>query len=314
MTKTVLITGGTGFLGRKLAQILRDDYNVVLGARNNKQNLVARDVTRCAVMPMDVTNIESVRDICIEIRPHIIIHAAATKFVDLAERFPMECIDVNVIGSENVARVAMENSVEMVIGISTDKAAPPIRNTYGLSKALMERLFCASDRRTATKLSCVRYGNVAWSTGSVLPIWKKMHDETGVIQSTGPEMRRFFFSVDEAAALVRTAIDHIDDIHGKVLSREMKAAQIQELLTVWTEHKGGRWERTEGRPGDRNDEFLIGDIELPYTREIKYNDIRHYIISFNEKVNSPVKTALSSANAERMTKREMLELISNAVE
>ena len=265
MKKTVLITGGTGFLGRKLAQILRDKYNVVLGARNNKQNLLARDVTRCAVMPMDVTNIESVRDVCIEIRPHTIIHAAATKFVDLAEKFPMECIDVNVIGSENVARVAMENNVEMVIGISTDKAAPPIKNTYGLSKALMERLFCTSDRKTPTKLSCVRYGNVAWSTGSVLPIWKKMHDETGVIHSTGPEMRRFFFSVDEAVGLIRTAMDHIDDVHGKVLSREMKAAQIQDLLTVWTEHKGGRWERTEGRPGERNDEFLIGDIELAYT-------------------------------------------------
>ena len=314
MKKTILITGGTGFLGRKLAQNTRDEYNVVLGARNNKQNLIARDMTGCAVMPMDVTNIESVRDVCVEIRPHIIIHAAATKFVDLAERFPMECIDVNVIGSENVARVAMENGVEMVIGISTDKAAPPIRNTYGLSKALMERLFSASDRKTPTRLSCVRYGNVAWSTGSVLPIWKKMHDETGVIQSTGPEMRRFFFGVDEAAALIRTAIDHIDDIHGKVLSREMKAAQIQDLLTVWTKHKGGRWERAEGRPGERNDEFLIGDIELPYTYEVSYNGIRHYVISFNKKVSCPIERALSSANAERMTESEMLELINNMIE
>jgi hypothetical protein len=127
-------------------------------------------------------------------------------------------------------------------------------------------------------------------------------------------MRRFFFSVDKAVVLVRTAMDHIDDIRGKVLSREMKAAQIQDLLTLWTEHKGGRWERTEGRPGDRNDEFLIGDIELPYTCETKYNGIRHYIISFNEKVNCPIKTALSSANAERLAEPEMLELISNAVE
>jgi FlaA1/EpsC-like NDP-sugar epimerase len=314
MKKTVLITGGTGFLGRNLAQILRDEYNVVLGARNNKQNFFARDVTRCSVMPTDVTNIESLRDVCTEIRPHIIIHAAATKFVDLAERFPLECIDINVIGSENVARVAMEIGVEVVIGISTDKAAPPIRNTYGLSKALMERLFCASDGKTATKLSCVRYGNVAWSTGSVLPIWKKMHEETGVIRSTGPEMRRFFFSVNEAVSLVRTAMNHIDEIRGKILSREMKAAQIQDLLTVWTRHKGGRWERMEGRPGERSDEFLVGDIELPYTCEVEYNNIRHYIISFNKKVNSPIKTVLSSANAERMTEPEMLELISHAAE
>jgi UDP-N-acetylglucosamine 4,6-dehydratase/5-epimerase len=314
MKKTVLITGGTGFLGKRLAQCLRDHYNVVLGARNNKQNLIARDVTRCAVIPMDVTNIETIRDVIVEIRPDIVIHAAATKFVDLAEKFPMECIDVNVTGSQNIVRVAMENDVEMVIGISTDKAAPPIRNTYGLSKALMERMFCASDKKTGTRFSCVRYGNVAWSTGSVLPIWKKMHDETGVIRSTGPEMRRFFFTVDEAVMLVRTAMDHIDAIQGKVLSREMKAAQIQELLTLWTEHKGGRWERGAERPGERDDEFLIGDVELPYTSEIEYNGIRHYIISFNEKASSPAKVALSSANAERLTEQEMLELISNTIE
>ena len=286
----------------------------MLGARNNKQNLIARDLTRCPVVPLDVTNIESIRDVCIEVRPHTIIHAAATKFVDLSEKFPMECIDVNVLGSQNIVRVAMETNVEVMIGISTDKAAPPIRNTYGLSKALMERLFCSSDRKTATKLACVRYGNVAWSTGSVLPIWKNMHDEFNVIQSTGPEMRRFFFGVQEAADLVRTAMDHIDDIHGKVLAREMKAAQIQDLLTVWTKHKGGRWQRIEGRPGERSDEFLIGDIELPYTREITYNGIRHFIISFHEKVERPIKTALSSANAERLTEREMLELLTSVVE
>ena len=265
-------------------------------------------------MPLDVTNIESIRDICIEVRPNTIIHAAATKFVDLSEKFPMECIDVNVLGSQNIVRVAMETNVEVVIGISTDKAAPPIRNTYGLSKALMERLFCASDRKTATKLACVRYGKRRWSTGSVLPIWKKMHDKSNVIQSTGPEMRRFFFGVQDAADLVRTAMDHIDDVHGKVLAREMKAAQIQDLLTVWTKHKGGRWQRIEGRPGERSDEFLIGDIELPYTREITYNGIRHFIISFQEKVERPIKTALSSANAERLTEREMLELLTRVVE
>jgi FlaA1/EpsC-like NDP-sugar epimerase len=141
-----------------------------------------------------------------------------------------------------------------------------------------------------------------------------MHDESSVIQSTGPEMRRFFFGVHEAADLVRTAMDHIDDIRGKVLSREMKAAQIKDLLTVWTKHKGGRWERIEGRPGERGDEFLIGEIELPYTREIMYNGIRHFIISSEEKAEHPVKTALSSANAERLTEREMIELITNVVE
>jgi UDP-N-acetylglucosamine 4,6-dehydratase/5-epimerase len=311
MKPTVLITGGSGFLGRNLATDLRNEYRVVLAARNNKLNSVARDETNCIVVPMDVTNIDSVRDALVEFRPSVVIHAAATKFVDLAEKYPMECVDVNVMGSQNVARVAIEKNVKTVIGISTDKAAPPIRNTYGLSKAMMERMFCALNDKSDTKFSCVRYGNVAWSTGSVLPIWKKMHSEIGVIRSTGPEMRRFFFTVSEAVKLVRTAMRHIDDIKGKVLSRKMKAAQIKDLLTVWVENKGGRWERMEGRPGEREDEFLIGDIELPYARSIKYDDIEHYIISFNEKTERALEVGLSSANTDRLTKAEMLDLINN---
>src|SRR5262249_6767131 len=160
-----LITGGTGFLGRHLAQRLRKDYRVVLTARNNKQNMQAQADTSCEVLPMDVASIESVRDVVNAIRPNMVIHAAATKFIDLAERQPMECVDVNVVGSQNVARVALDKGVELVIGISTDKAAPPVRNTYGLSKAIMERMFCGLNNRAATKFACVRYGNVAWSTG-----------------------------------------------------------------------------------------------------------------------------------------------------
>lgn len=314
MKRTVLITGGTGFLGRKLAIALRDEYHVVLGARNNKLNFVARDATGCTVTPMDVTNIESIRDAFSEYRPHVVIHAAATKFVDLAEKFPMECVDVNVLGSQNVARVAIERNVEAVIGISTDKAAPPVRNTYGLTKALMERVFCSMDGKSSTKFACVRYGNVAWSTGSVLPIWNKMHQETAIIRSTGPEMRRFFFTVHEAVKLVQTALENIDAIRGRVLSRRMKSAQIQDLLTVWTDSKGGKWERMEGRPGERDDEFLIGESELPFTREIDYDGIQHFIVAFNEKADQPLKIGLSSANTDRLSKAEMLALIENAEE
>ncbi|MCA1594047.1 MAG: polysaccharide biosynthesis protein [Acidobacteria bacterium] len=173
---------------------------------------------------------------------------------------------------------------------------------------------CSLNGKSETKFTCVRYGNVAWSTGSVLPIWKRMHDETGVIKSTGPEMRRFFFTVDEAVRLVRTAMDRIDVVQGKVLSRKMKAAQIEDLLTAWTKHKGGSWVRMEGRPGEREDEFLIGDIELPYTTQIEYDGITHYIISFNEKAGAPLEVGLSSANTERLTEGEMLELINSEAE
>ena len=312
--KTILVTGGTGFLGRNLATALKNEYRVVLTGRNNKQNNYAQQVTGCETLPMDVVNIEAVRDIFTETKPDIVIHAAATKFVDLAEKQPMECVDVNVIGSQNVARVAVEKNVEKVLGISTDKAAPPVRNTYGLSKALMERMFSSMNGKTDTKFACVRYGNVAWSTGSVLPIWKHMHETTGVIRSTGPEMRRFFFTVEEAVKLVTTALAEMDTIQGKVLSRYMKAAQIEDLLDVWIESKGGSWEKMEGRPGEREDEFLIGDIELPYSREITYDDVKHYLISFNEKCAEPLPFGLASSNTERLSRHEMLFLIDGVKE
>ena len=310
----LLVTGGSGFLGRYLAPALADRFEVVLSGRNNKQNALAAAETGCRVIPMDVSNIESVRDAMVEITPRVVVHAAATKFVDLAEREPMECVDINVSGSQNVARVAIDRGVDCVIGISTDKAAPPIRNTYGLSKALMERMFCSMNHKTATRFACVRYGNVAWSTGSVLWAWKHMHDASGVIGSTGPEMRRFFFTVDEAVNLVATAIREIELIQGKVLSRYMKSAEIRDLLTVWIQQKGGRWERIEGRPGERIDEYLIGEIELPFTSSLTFDGVDHYLISFNERAATPVSRGLSSANTERLSRDEMIALIDNPTE
>jgi UDP-glucose 4-epimerase len=314
MKETILITGGTGFLGRRLGIQLNDKYDVILTGRNNKQNAFANKFTGCKVLPLDISNIEAVRDVVIETKPSIIIHAAATKFVDLAEKQPMECVDINVVGSQNVARVAVDKGVKIVVGISTDKAAPPVRNTYGLTKALMERVFCSMDGKGITKFTCVRYGNVAWSTGSVLPIWKKMYEETGEIGTTGPEMRRFFFTVDEAVGLVINALDNIDTVNGKVLSREMKSAQIDDILRVWTERLGGKWKKIEGRPGERDDEFLIGDIELEYTREIELDGIRHFLISFNEKQKNPIGGVLSSANATRLSDDEIYEIIANPPE
>jgi FlaA1/EpsC-like NDP-sugar epimerase len=311
MSNTILITGGTGFLGRRLGLALKKDYRVVLAGRNNKQNLFAGKFTGCEVIPMDVAHIESVRDAVSEVRPNIIIHAAATKFVDLAEKQPMECVDVNVTGSQNVARVAVDKEVGMVIGISTDKASPPVRNIYGLSKAIMERMFCSMNGKSATKFTCVRYGNVAWSTGSVLPIWKKMHEETALIGTTGPEMRRFFFTVDEAVNLVIAAIKNIALAEGKVLSREMKAAQIEDILRVWVSAKGGTWEKIEGRPGERDDEYLVGEIELPYAQEIVLNGLRHFLISFNTKTERPLSQIVYSANCPKLTDQEIMELILN---
>jgi len=311
MKKTILITGGTGFLGKRLGLALKSQYNIILAGRNHKQLVYAQEVTGCEVVPMDVVNIESVRDIFNEFNPSIVIHAAATKFVDFSEKYPMECIDVNAIGSQNVARVTLENKVDAVIGISTDKASPPVKNTYGLTKALMERLFCSMNGRSSTKFCCVRYGNVAWSTGSVLTIWKKMHEERGVIGTTGPKMRRFFFTIKEAVDLVITALNKIDEIQGKVFSRKMKSAKIEDMLNLWIRKNGGRWEKIAGRPGERDDEYLVGDLELPYAYEKQLGGVTHYIISFNKKVEKPLGNCISSENVERLSEPEMLGIINN---
>ena len=134
-------------------------------------------ITNTEFVPMDVSNISSVRDAVIFAKPDIIIHAAATKFVDQSEKFPFECIDTNIVGSSNVARVALEKNVKIVIGISTDKAAQPIGNLYGFTKATMERIFLSSNYISKTNFLCLRFGNIAWSTGSVLPIWRQMFEK-----------------------------------------------------------------------------------------------------------------------------------------
>jgi UDP-N-acetylglucosamine 4,6-dehydratase/5-epimerase len=310
--ESILVTGGTGFLGKRLGRTLRQlGHRVVLTGRNNKQNLVAAEFSGCDVLAMDVSRIESVRDVVMQVQPSVIIHAAATKFVDISEQQPLDAIDVNVVGSQNVARVAMERGARLVIGISTDKASPPVRNTYGLTKALMERMFVALDERAGTRFLCVRYGNVAWSTGSVLGIWRKMLKEVGEIRTTGPEMLRFFFTVDDAVDLVKTAYDHEAELHGLVVCRHMKSARMQDILDVWTREAGGSYKRVDGRPGERNEEFLVGEQELPFTRLWKTDGIPHYLISFNRKVEHPLAEVVSSGNSERLTDEEIKLLINN---
>jgi FlaA1/EpsC-like NDP-sugar epimerase len=308
----ILVTGGNGFLGKRLGLELRKlGHQVTLASRNNKQNFLAKEFSGCNVLPMDVSSIESVRDAVIQEMPDVIIHAAATKFVDLAEKQPMETIDINVTGSQNVARVAIERGVKLVIGISTDKSSPPVRNIYGMTKSLMERLFSLMEGKSDTHFVSVRYGNVAWSTGSVLGIWKKMLKKQGFIGTTGPEMFRYFFTVDEAVSLVLTALKNSSELHGKVLSRYMKAAQLEDIIRVWTKQESATYEKIEGRPGERLEEFLIGESELEYTEERIYDGIRHYVLSFNEKSENPLTEVLSSRTAEKLSDDEIRAIINN---
>ena len=307
--KKILITGGTGYLGRNLALFYKKKYKVFLGARNNKQNFLIKKLTNCEVVPLDVSNMSSVNDALNYVKPDIVIHAAATKFVDLSEKFPFECIDTNIVGSTNIARACLNKKVPTVIGVSTDKASPPIKNIYGLSKSCMERLFCSSEPYGKTKFVCVRYGNVTWSTGSVLPIWKQMLKKDGLILTTGPNMRRFFFSVDQAVSLVDQALKLKDKLNGKILSTEMKSSKMIDILKIWIRRFGGKYKVINTRKGDRLDEYLIGEDELKYTQELIIKNKKYYVIDFNKLSKKPLKKIVSSANAKRLSQSEIEKII-----
>lgn len=306
----ILITGGTGFLGRELAVKLKKSYDVTIAGRNNTQNSFAQMTTGCPAIPLDVSSIESVKDAFNAVRPDYVIHAAATKFVDISEREPFEAVDVNVIGSENVARVAIDKKCKAVIGISTDKAAPPISNTYALTKSLMERMFAAVNSKSETRFTCVRFGNIAWSSGSVFPIWKKMAAMNKKIETTGPHMRRYMISVSDAAELVIRSLNNIERVKGAVLIQEMKALQMQEMLDLFAQQENVPWEKIAARPGEREDEYLLGEPEMRYSELLVLDNIRHYLFTPNKPAAQPVTEILSTQNAPRFTTEELKAFLS----
>ncbi len=309
MKKNLLITGGSGYLGVNLALNLKKKYKVFIGSRNQKRNYDASLKTGCEAIPLDVTNIESVRDAIIYCKPEIIIHAAATKFVDISEKFPFECSDVNILGSTNIARVSIERNVKTVIGISTDKATQPIKNFYGFSKAAMEKLFLNANSNSKTKFLCVRYGNVAWSTGSVLPIWSQMFKRNKKILTTGPYMRRFFFTIHDAVDLVLYALSESQRFSGKILCANMKSCKLIDIIKVWTKKYGGSYKIINIRKGDRIDEYLIGQNELKFTQKYRKKGKIYYLIDFEKKSKKPLKKIVSSENATKLNREEILKLI-----
>lgn len=306
----VLITGGSGFLGQHLAKNLLGEHEVFLSSRNQKQLLAAAHKLGVQSMPLDVSNYAATIEVFQRIKPDIVLHAAATKFVDLAEKYPNECIDINIVGSQNVARAAMQVGVDYVIGISTDKAAAPIANIYGMTKAIMEKLFTSLDGVTDTRFSCVRYGNVAWSTGSVFPIWSKMIQEKNHVMTTGPDMSRFFFPIQDAVDLILASMRNQSVTAGKILSIPMKGTEMRRILEVWTEAVGATWNIGERRTGDRDLEYLISATEIGATSAIKLDGADYFLLnSNNQPVETPLSEPFSSRSAQQFTDDELRALI-----
>ena len=215
--KSILVTGGTGSFGKKFIQTILEQHPDV-----KKLIVYSRDELKQYEMSLTFSQekypqmryfIGDVRDgarlkrACEGV--DIIIHAAALKQVPTAEYNPMECINTNIFGAENVINAALDNNVEKVVALSTDKAAAPI-NLYGATKLCSDKLFIAANNiKGARKLSfsVVRYGNVLGSRGSVVPFFLEAR-KTKVLPITHPDMTRFNITLEEGVNMVLYAIDH----------------------------------------------------------------------------------------------------------
>jgi FlaA1/EpsC-like NDP-sugar epimerase len=158
----------------------------------------------------------------------VLVHSAALKHVPVCEYNPGECIKTNILGSLNVVDVAVELGIPKVLGISTDKAVHPI-SIYGASKLVMEKLFIEANNYTQTRFSCVRFGNLWGSSGSVIELWKEQVARGEPITVTDKEMTRYFIHIDEA---VRFSITCINEMKGKeIFIPIMKSYTLAELAS-----------------------------------------------------------------------------------
>ncbi|MEM3714678.1 MAG: SDR family NAD(P)-dependent oxidoreductase, partial [Nitrososphaeria archaeon] len=202
--KTILITGGTGSFGKAMTKVL-------LGTEVKEIRIMSRDEDLQVQMKREFNSerikffIGDIRDYerCLEVTKNvdIIFHAAALKQISEIERHPMEAVKTNILGTWNIKKAAIENNVEYVLGISTDKAVKPI-NVYGMTKALDERILLNNEIKSDTKFSVVRYGNVVGSRGSVIPYWYKLAKEGKDLPLTDERMTRFWITLKEAIELI----------------------------------------------------------------------------------------------------------------
>jgi len=248
-----LITGGTGSLGRGLLEALEGEDITVMSRSETGQIPLKAKYPKVKFILGDVRDATAVKNAMKGI--NIVIHAAAFKFLDVAELQARECALTNVLGSINVIDAALgEKSVKKVIGISTDKVVSP-ENVYGCTKHIMEKLFREANRNSDKIFSCVRYGNVLATTGSVLTIWKRQKEEGEPLTITDKRMRRFFFSLDEAVDLVIYAIENAKG--GETFAIKMKSYSIYEMAKEISD----KIKVIGLRPGEKLDETLIGSYE-----------------------------------------------------
>lgn len=216
--KSILITGGTGSFGRAFTRMILDDYapkKIVIFSRDEQKHFDMNNDfqdSRLRYLVGDVRDYERLKMAMHGI--DYVVHAAAMKHVHIAEYNPMECIKTNVDGANNVIAACLENNVEKVIALSTDKAAAPA-NLYGATKLVSDKLFVAANNLVGagrTRFSVVRYGNVIGSKGSILPFFRKLiSNNVDHLPITDTAMTRFIITLPEGCDFV---VKSFERMHG----------------------------------------------------------------------------------------------------
>ncbi len=322
--KKILITGGTGSLGRALTKrLLETDVDTI--------RIFSRDELKQVQMQSDYDNnrlrylIGDVRDKIRLLRAlediDIVVHAAALKHVPVAEYNPFEAVKTNVNGTQNLLEACLDQNVNLGLAIGTDKAVSPL-NTYGATKLLMERLFISANsyrgkRRKDQKFLCVRYGNVLGSRGSLVPTLVKQIQDGKKITITDPEMTRFNITMKEAIDLVFRTMEK--GIGGQVFIPKLKAYKVGDMKDAVLELLDSKTEieTISVRPGEKYHEVLINQDELRYTYETDNDYILHEKRKDDDSIHSNnlkktnLKDQYSSDKVDLINKDELKKILVN---
>lgn len=235
--KSILITGGTGSFGKKYVETLLKNYNpkkIIIYSRDELKQFEMQQSYNHDCMRYFIGDVRDKERLNRAMRGvDYVIHAAAMKQVPAAEYNPMECVKTNINGAENVIDAALNNDVDKVIALSTDKAANPI-NLYGATKLASDKIFVAANNISGghrTRFSVVRYGNVVGSRGSVLPFFENLvKDNTDHLPITHAEMTRFWISLQEGVDFVLKNFARM--FGGEIFVPKIPSINITDLATA----------------------------------------------------------------------------------
>lgn len=285
--KTVLITGGTGSLGKALTAHIFKEYpgikKLIILSRDEQKQFVMAQEYPSDKYPQIRFFLGDVRDKERMVRAFrgvdYVIHAAAMKHVHLAEYNPDECIKTNIGGAQNVIHAALETGVQNVVALSTDKACAPI-NLYGATKLTSDKLFVAANNIKGwnpIRFSVVRYGNVMGSNGSVIPFFIKKRKE-GKLPITDPTMTRFNISLQGGVDMVMHAMEHAWG--GEIFIPKIPSYKITDVATAIAPEC--ELEIIGIRPGEKIHEEMITSSDSFYTYDLgKYYTILPSVPNFN---------------------------------